>query len=84
MHPVFNYATQLDYLPRNSAVGTFFEFDWDGTRSQDNGGGNGDHRKVVPDGTYVLRLSVLKALGDANNSADWETYTTPPITLARP
>jgi minor extracellular serine protease Vpr len=87
VHPVFNYATQLGYLPRNSAnsgTGSFFEFDWDGTRSQDNGGGNGDHRKVVPNGTYVLKLSVLKALGDASNPAHWETYSTPPITLARP
>jgi minor extracellular serine protease Vpr len=84
VHPVFNYATQLDYLPRNSAATSFFEFDWDGTRSQDNGGGNGDHRKVVPNGTYILKLSVLKALGDASNPADWETYSTPPITLARP
>ena len=84
VHPVFNYASQLDYLPRNSAAATFFEFDWDGTRSQDNGGGNGDHRKVVPNGTYVLKLSVLKALGNASNPADWETFTTPPITLARP
>jgi minor extracellular serine protease Vpr len=84
VHPVFNYATQLSYLPRNSAATSFFEFDWDGTRSQDNGGGNGDHRKVVPNGTYVLKLSVLKALGNAGNAADWETFTTPPITLARP
>jgi subtilisin family serine protease len=84
VHPVFNYATQLVYLPRNSTATSFFEFDWDGTRSQDNGGGNGDHRKVVPNGTYVLKLSVLKALGNPSNAADWETFTTPPITLARP
>jgi len=84
VHPVFNYAAQFDYLSRNSTATSFFEFDWDGTRSQDNGGGNGDHRKVVPNGTYVLKLSVLKALGNANNAADWETFTTPPITLARP
>jgi minor extracellular serine protease Vpr len=84
VHPVFNYATQLDFLPRNSAATTFFEFDWDGTRSQDNGGGNGDHRKLVSNGTYILKLNVLKALGNANNPADWETFTTPPIILARP
>jgi minor extracellular serine protease Vpr len=84
VHPVFNYAAQLSFLPRNSGSTTFFEFDWDGTRSQDNGGGNGDHRKVVPNGTYVLKLSVLKALGDPSNPAHWETFTTPPITLARP
>jgi len=84
VHPVFNYATQLDYLPRNSAATSFFEFDWDGTRSQDNGGGNGDHRKVVPNGTYILKLSVLKALGSESNPADWETFTSAPLTLARP
>src|SRR6185437_1125178 len=50
--------------------------------SQDDGGGNGDHRKAVPNGRYVLKLSVLKALGNASNAADWETFTTPPITLA--
>jgi minor extracellular serine protease Vpr len=84
VHPVFNYVTQQDFLGRNSTATAFFEFDWDGTRSNDNGGGNGDHRKAVPNGRYILRLSVLKALGNTTNSADWETFTTPPITLARP
>jgi hypothetical protein len=84
VHPVFNYATQLEYLGRNSTPTSFFEFDWDGTRSHDNGGGNGDHRKAVPNGTYVLKVSVLKALGTASNAADWESFTSPPIILARP
>jgi hypothetical protein len=84
VQPVFNYATQLEFLPRNSAATSFFEFDWDGTRSHDSGGGNGDHRKVVPNGTYILKLSVLKALGDESNPADWETFSSPPIRLARP
>jgi minor extracellular serine protease Vpr len=84
VHPVFNYVTQQEFLGRNSTATAFFEFDWDGTRSQDNGVGNGDHRKAVPNGRYVLKLSALKALGDAGNSADWETFTTPPITLVRP
>jgi minor extracellular serine protease Vpr len=83
VHPVFNYVTQQEFLGRNSAATTFFEFDWDGTRAQDNGLGNGDHRKAVPNGRYILKLSVLKALGDVGSSADWETFTTPPITLAR-
>jgi minor extracellular serine protease Vpr len=83
VHPVFNYVTQQEFLGRNSAATTFFEFDWNGTRAQDNGVGNGDHRKSLPNGRYILKLSVLKALGDAANSADWETFTTPPITLAR-
>jgi subtilisin family serine protease len=84
VHPVFNYVTQLQYLARNSTNTAFFEVDWNGTRSQDNGGGNGDHRKAVPNGTYILKLSVLKALGDEGNALHWETYTSPPITLARP
>jgi minor extracellular serine protease Vpr len=91
VHPVFNYVDQESFLPRNgerqpnnAGLGRFFEFDWDGTRSHDNGGGNGDRRKVVPNGTYVLKLSVLKALGDASNPAHWETFTPPPIKLARP
>jgi minor extracellular serine protease Vpr len=84
VHPVFNYVTQQEFLGRNSTATSFFEFDWDGTRSHDDGGGNGDHRKVVPNGRYILKLSVLKALGNASTSADWETFTTPPITLARP
>ena len=84
VHPVFNYVTQQEFLGRNSTAITFFEFDWDGNRSQDSGGGNGDHRKAVRNGRYIIKLSVLKALGDASNSADWETFTTPPITLARP
>ena len=84
VHPVFNYVTQQEFLGRNSIATSFFEFDWNGTRSQDNGGGNGDHRKAVPNGRYILKLSVLKALGDASTPSDWETFTTPPITLARP
>jgi subtilisin family serine protease len=87
VHPVFNFADKEQYLPSNSGpvvtptATPVFEFDWDGTRGQDNGN---NKRKVVPNGTYKLKLSVLKPLGDANNPADWETFTTPPITLARP
>ena len=84
VQPVFSFVTQADFLGRNSAATSFFEFDWDGTRSQDSGAGNGDHRKAVPNGRYVLKLSVLKALGNPSTAADWETFTTPPITLARP
>ena len=40
--------------------------------------------KTVPNGTYMLKLSVLKPLGDPNNASDWETFTTPKFTIARP
>jgi minor extracellular serine protease Vpr len=81
VHPVFNYADKEEFLGRNSTATSFFEFDWDGTRGQDNGN---NKRKALPNGTYVLKLSVLKALGDESNPAHWETFTSPPITLARP
>jgi hypothetical protein len=32
----------------------------------------------------VVKVSVLKALGDPDNPAHWETWTSPVITLARP
>jgi hypothetical protein len=67
-----------DFFPRNSTTTSFFAFAWDGTTM------NGNKVKVVPDGQYVIRLSVLKAGGTASNSAHWETWTSPVITIDRP
>lgn len=82
VHPVFHNAVEEEYLPRNSSASGFFAFSWDGTRLQSNG--NKLKTKEVPNGQYVLVLKVLKALGDENNPAHWETWTSPVITLARP
>jgi minor extracellular serine protease Vpr len=82
VHPVFHYADEEEHLPRNSSSSGFFAFVWDGTRLQSNG--NHVMTKQVPNGRYVLVLKVLKALGDENNPAHWETWTSPVITLARP
>jgi hypothetical protein len=71
-------AYQEEYLPRNSTSTSIFAFPWDGNTTA------GGKTYVVPNGTYVVKLSVLKALGDSNNPADWETWTSPPVTLARP
>jgi hypothetical protein len=38
----------------------------------------------VPDGQDKLVVKVLKALGDANNPAHWEMWTSPTITIDRP
>ena len=81
VQPVFNYADKESFLARNSTATSFSTFTWDGTRGQDNGN---NKTKVLPNGTYMLKLSVLKPLGDPNNSADWETFTTPAFTIARP
>jgi minor extracellular serine protease Vpr len=84
VHPVFSKTDVLDYVGRNSTPGGFFAFTWDGTRMHDNGKGTPDHRKVVPNGRYVIDLRVLKPLGDAGNPDHWETWTSPVITIARP
>ena len=84
VHPVFSNMHEENFLPRNSTATSFFAFPWNGTRMHDNGAGTPDHRKVVPDGQYKLVVKVLKALGDANNPAHWETWTSPTITIDRP
>lgn len=81
VHTVFNYADKEAFLPRNASATGFFGFAWDGTRGQDNGN---NRRKTVPNGQYMLELSILKPLGDEANPADWETFTTPVFTLSRP
>ncbi|HEX5685484.1 MAG TPA: S8 family serine peptidase [Ideonella sp.] len=67
------------FLPRNSTATGFFNWAWDGTTFK-----KGGTPTPVPNGTYVVKLSLLKALGDANNAADWETWTSPAVTIARP
>jgi subtilisin family serine protease len=66
------------YLPRNSTSTGFFAFSWDGTTMK------GSQILVVPNGQYVMRLKVLKPLGNELNAADWEVWTSPVITIARP
>ena len=63
-----------DYVGRNGTPGGFYAFPWDGTTTLG----------TQPNGNYILRLSVLKALGDAGNPAHWETWDSPALTLARP
>ena len=72
-----------EYVTRNSTPGGFFSFPWDGNTFQGKGK-NANQVIQVPNGRYVVKVSVLKALGDENNPADWETWTSPTITIARP
>jgi subtilisin family serine protease len=71
-------AFEERYLPRNSVATGFFAFPWDGTTVA------GNRLYTVPDGRYVVKVSVLKALGDASNPAHWETWTSPVIVIDRP
>jgi minor extracellular serine protease Vpr len=68
------------FLPRNSTSTGFFALAWDGMTVR----ANGKPASVVPNGNYVVKISVLKALGDESNPAHWETWTSPVITVARP
>ena len=62
------------YFGRSATPAGFFSFNWDGTTSTG----------VQPNGTYRIRVSVLKALGDPANPAHWEIWTSPTATIARP
>lgn len=74
----WNRAYNEEYLPRNSTSTGFFAFPFDGTTFA------GIKLKTVPDGTYYAVISVLKANGDSNNPADWETWTSPMFVIDRP
>jgi subtilisin family serine protease len=74
------------YMTRNSTPGGAFIFAWDGTTFRGNGTQAGQYR-TVPNGQYVMRLSILKALGE--DDLIWvpehsESWTSPVVTVARP
>lgn len=81
---VWGRAMTEDYYPQsNGPTGVIgatatSTFGWNGTTVL--------NKKVtkVPNGKYVIKLSALKALGDTNNPADWEVWTSPTITLNHP
>jgi hypothetical protein len=79
---VFSNFDEDEYVGRSLTATGFFAFAWDGTRAHSNG--NNSLRKFVPDGSYVVTLRVLKALGDPSNPAHWETWASPVVTIDRP
>jgi minor extracellular serine protease Vpr len=74
----YRFAFDERWVPRSPTASGFYEFTFDGTTF------NGTTTKTVPDGEYVLKLTVLKALGDAASPADSETWTSPPFVIDRP
>lgn len=62
------------YLGRSGTPSGFSANGWDGSTSQG----------ALPNGSYIIKVSVLKALGDAANPAHWETWSSPAFTIARP
>jgi subtilisin family serine protease len=75
-----NFAHDEDFLPRNRSAASFFGFIWDGTTAKRAGA----KPRAVPNGTYRIDLSILKALGDPRNPAHVERWSSPNITIARP
>lgn len=71
-------ALSQEWVGRNSGATSFFTLSWDGTTT------HGRQTQTVPNGRYVLKLTVVKALGDGSNPADTETWTSPVVTIARP
>jgi len=74
------FAADNDFFPRNRQVNTFFALSWDGTTFRRAGG----RVMTLPNGTYRVELSILKALGDPRNPAHFERWTSPNTTVARP
>jgi minor extracellular serine protease Vpr len=73
-HKILN----VDHFGRNSTPTGFFAFAWDGTTFA------GDTIYTVPDGEYVVTVSVLKPLGDLDDPAHNEIWESPLITIDRP
>jgi minor extracellular serine protease Vpr len=71
-------AMSFDNLPRNSSGTTVFSFAWDGFV-----GPTGD-RTQLPNGEYVLKLTLVKALGDPSNPAHVETAPFAKVKIQRP
>lgn len=71
-----------DYVTRNATPNGFFAWTWDGTVSV--GHGKHPHQwRDAPNGRYVLRMVVFKALGDWHRASDWESWQSPSFTIAR-
>ncbi len=76
----WHLAFDLEHMARNSTSTSFFAFPFSGQTT----GANGKKTYTVPDGTYVMQIRLLKALGSSANAADWETATTTQFTIDRP
>ena len=66
-----------EFLPRNSTSTGFFAFAWDGFV------GPAGSEAMLPNGEYVIKLTLVKALGDASNPADVETFTFGRVNIQR-
>jgi hypothetical protein len=73
---------EIEYLGRSSGAASYYSVSWDGTTYR--GAKRGLKISTLPDGQYVVRFTVLKALGDESNPAHVETWWSPVVTIDRP
>jgi hypothetical protein len=71
------FAYDAKKMGRSDRATTTSDLRWDGTLTQ------GGRSEPIGDGTYLLRLTVLRAGGDQANPAHLETWTSPPVTIQR-
>jgi subtilisin family serine protease len=76
----WHLAFDLEHLARNSTSTSFNAYPFSGQTT----GANGKRTFTVPDGTYVFRITIVKAGGTNSNPAHTETLTTAPFTIDRP
>ncbi len=76
----WHLAFDLEHMARSSGSASFFAFPFNGVTTN----GAGTRTFVVPDGTYVFKISAAKAGGDPRNPAHWENLTTSQFTIDRP
>jgi subtilisin family serine protease len=76
----FQFASQVEFFARSATATSATLFLWSGGTSARPE----DPLVPVPDGTYRIELSVLKALGDKRNTDHVERWVSPEITIARP
>ena len=67
------------YLPRSPGPDEFYPFVWPGTTMA----GRSEQVRPGPAGTYTLRVEVLRAMGDPEDDAHWETWESPEFELQR-
>ncbi|CAD5369226.1 Peptidase S8 [Rubrivivax sp. A210] len=72
-----------EWVTRNGSPTGFFAFAWDGQVFKKDPA-KLNQWSVAPNGSYIVRVTVTKALADKKNPAHFETWSSPVITVARP
>ncbi|GEM50186.1 S8 family serine peptidase [Deinococcus cellulosilyticus] len=69
--------SEINHYYRNSTAGGVHIFDWNGSLKAAQLKAGVPVTKVVPDGAYRIQVRALRAAGDAQNPAHWDSWTSP-------